>query len=97
VLNLKNVYEITDKNPLFGGSTIGQIYLPRITSSHAGGSYYNAGYSVANGGSFGRITSCKTMYFKNLTKLYPASFSISSITALVINNNTPPTLCNKND
>lgn len=83
---------------VFSNCNFAQVYMPSLITSYVDGFYDNW---WSNWGSFAgehnhRFT-CGLMYFKNLTKMYPATFVHITCTALVINNTTPPVWANQND
>lgn len=72
---------------------IRQIYFPKMTTTqrdsyYSSNSYYDGDYSS--------ITS-DLIYLRDIQKLYPGTFSLTTCSNLVINNTTPPVWCNTND
>lgn len=81
---------------VFGKSTIKQMYFPSLVNMNSStwfSNYQNCRPQFGNNPNTDRAT-ISLLYFKDLQKIYPASFSSLNCTALVIDNNTPPDICN---
>lgn len=83
---------------MFGQCHFKQLYMPSISTTHAGGNFrdWYTGYCTF-GGSANMHFYCDLMYFKDLQKMYSGTFCRISSYALVINNNTPPVWANNQD
>ena len=96
VLNFCNVTTAVQK--LFN-ITVNQCYMPKITKGVESGYYGNNTYNIPFF-SLDRIKdsfTCGLLYLKDISILYPATFTNSKITNLVINNETPPEWRNTNN
>lgn len=73
-------------------SQIGQLYLPHLinmtTTGHGSYPYWSGLFTCLK---------AQLVYLKDITDLYPGTFSNSDIQAIVINNTVPPTLNNSTD
>ena len=72
---------------------IKQIYMPKIVYAVTGGYYTNSYYFAG----FCNGVISDIVYLRDIEKLYPGTFTNSTIINLVINNVTPPTWCNQFD
>ena len=96
VLNFCNVTTAVQK--LFN-ITVNQCYMPKIIKGVESGYYDNYAYNTPFFAP-DRITNafiCGLLYLKDISILYPATFTNSKITNLVINNETPPEWRNTNN
>ena len=96
VLNFKEL--VTVGYSLFGRCDIKEVYMPKLQSTckRCNRRDWWTGWPQFGRGR-GCWFYCGLMYFRDLTKVYSATFSSMTCTALVINNITPPEWANTND
>lgn len=94
VLNFAQLTKLYIDNFMQG--SFGQIYLKNITT---GENSKTGSYCTGHTYSEGILTKCTAglVYLKDIVSLYPGDVSNATITALVINNTTVPSLKNRND
>lgn len=73
-------------------STIGQLYVPNMENLYDNG---HGSYPYWQG--FASCLKAQLIYLKDITDLYPGTFSNSNIQAIVIDNIVPPTLNDTSD
>lgn len=96
VLNFCNVTTAVKK--LFN-ITVNQCYMPKITKGVESGYYSNYAYNEPffAPDRINNAFTCGLLYLKDMSIMYPATFTNSRITNLVINNETPPEWRNTNN
>lgn len=98
-LNVLNFCNVTTAVQKLFNITVNQCYMPKITKGVESGYYSNYTYNTPFF-SLDRIKdsfTCGLLYLKDMSILYPATFTNSKITNLVINNETPPEWRNTNN
>lgn len=97
IMNFANVTEVTQMCGNLGfasgntRTTFKQIYLPKLVTPKDKTGYANNSNTYYRNGVFQDVGT-DILYLRDIQNFYGASFSNCQITALVINNTTPPTI-----